>query len=355
MRAPHVRSPSLVGVAVARRWPPAAATTAAAASSATTAAAAATTAAGGAATTAAARRRHVTPRSPSARPTSPRTCCWPRSTAGALEAKGAKITTKLNIGNRETYYKAIASGELDLLPEYTNSLLSYVLQQKDPNASPRPRTSQQQVDELKANLPDNLTVLPPSTAEDKDVIVCNKETADKYSFKTLSDLAAKSRRDHPRRPARVRHPLAVRHPRPQAALQRQLQVVRAARDRAAAGRRPEGERRQLRQPVLHELGHQRPTTSPPSPTTRTSCRTRPCCRSSTRRRPRRTSPPCWHAVNAKLDTDGLVKLMVEIEVDKKAEADVAKEWLTANGFTEVARRRVRSTGRIAPRRRHRRR
>ena len=39
------------------------------------------------------------------------------------------------------------------------------------------------------------------------------------------------------------------------------------------------------------------------------------------------------AVNAKLDTDGLVKLMVEIEVDKKAEADVAKEWLT-NGFTQ---------------------
>jgi len=29
-----------------------------------------------------------------------------------------------------------------------------------------------------------------------------------------------------------------------------------------------------------------------------------------------------------------VKLMVEIEVDKKAEADVAKEWLTANGFTK---------------------
>ena len=40
------------------------------------------------------------------------------------------------------------------------------------------------------------------------------------------------------------------------------------------------------------------------------------------------------AVNAKLDTDGLVKLMVEIEVDKKAEADVAKEWLSANGFTK---------------------
>ena len=56
--------------------------------------------------------------------------------ARALEAKGAKITKKLNIGNRETYYKAIAGGELDLLPEYTNSLLSFVERQKDPNATP---------------------------------------------------------------------------------------------------------------------------------------------------------------------------------------------------------------------------
>ena len=110
----------------------------------------------------------------------------------ALEAKGAKVTKKLNIGNRETYYKAISGGELDLLPEYTNSLLSYVLRQKDPKAAPKATNVDEQVNELKTALPDSLTVLPPSTAEDKDVIVCNKATTDKYSFKSLSDLAAKS-------------------------------------------------------------------------------------------------------------------------------------------------------------------
>src|SRR5205823_9476165 len=107
--------------------------------------------------------------------------------AGALEAKGAKITRKLNIGNRELYYKPISGGELDLMPEYTNSLLSFVERQKDPNAVPKAKTIDEQLTELKANLPDNLTVLKPSTAEDKDVIVCNKETSDKYGFKTLSD------------------------------------------------------------------------------------------------------------------------------------------------------------------------
>ncbi len=38
-------------------------------------------------------------------------------------------------------------------------------------------------------LPDNLTVLTPSTAEDKDVIVCNQETIDQYGFSDLSGLA----------------------------------------------------------------------------------------------------------------------------------------------------------------------
>ena len=59
---------------------------------------------------------------------------------GALEAKGAKITKKLNIGNRETYYKAISGGELDLLPEYTNSLLSYVERRRTRTPHPRPPT-----------------------------------------------------------------------------------------------------------------------------------------------------------------------------------------------------------------------
>jgi osmoprotectant transport system substrate-binding protein len=107
--------------------------------------------------------------------------------AQALEAKGAKITRKLNIGSREVYYKALTDGEIQLLPEYTNSLLSFVLKAK--GQSPTAKNVTEQVDALKAALPDTLTVLTPSTAEDKDVIVCNKETADKYSLKTLSDLA----------------------------------------------------------------------------------------------------------------------------------------------------------------------
>jgi osmoprotectant transport system substrate-binding protein len=109
--------------------------------------------------------------------------------AGALEADGADVTVTPNIGSREVYYAAIENGEIDLLPEYTNSLLSFVLRQDDPNATPKAGNVEEQVAELKDALPDNLTVLTPSTAEDKDVIVCNQETIDQYGFSDLSGLA----------------------------------------------------------------------------------------------------------------------------------------------------------------------
>ncbi|MGH9260619.1 MAG: ABC transporter substrate-binding protein [Acidimicrobiales bacterium] len=109
--------------------------------------------------------------------------------AGALEAGGAEVTVTPNIGSREVYYPAIETGEIDLLPEYTNSLLSFVLRQDDPDASPEATNVEEQLAELEEVLPDNLTVLIPSTAEDKDVIVCNQETIDQYGFSDLSGLA----------------------------------------------------------------------------------------------------------------------------------------------------------------------
>jgi osmoprotectant transport system substrate-binding protein len=109
--------------------------------------------------------------------------------AGALEAAGAEVEVTPNIGAREVYYAAIESGEIDLLPEYTNSLLAFVLRQDDPNATPEATNVEEQVAELMEVLPENLTVLTPSTAEDKDTIVCNQETIDEFGFSDLSGLA----------------------------------------------------------------------------------------------------------------------------------------------------------------------
>jgi osmoprotectant transport system substrate-binding protein len=108
-----------------------------------------------------------------------------------LEKNGYTIERKPAIGSREVYYKAISGdpAEINLVPEYTNSLLSYVVKLKDPNATITAKNVAEQITALGTALPATLVVGTPSTAEDKDVIVCRKDVADKYSLKTLSDLA----------------------------------------------------------------------------------------------------------------------------------------------------------------------
>jgi osmoprotectant transport system substrate-binding protein len=111
----------------------------------------------------------------------------------ALAKAGFDVDYKLSIGAREVYYKAIESGEIDLVPEYTNSLLSFVLRLKDPNALPKATNVEEQVTELGTALPPTLEVLTPSTAEDKDVIACTKAAADKYHLTDLSSLGKVSK------------------------------------------------------------------------------------------------------------------------------------------------------------------
>ena len=104
--------------------------------------------------------------------------------AGALSAKDFEVTKKLNIGSREAIFPALEKGELTVLPEYSGALLSYLTEAKSDA-----KEIDQQVDEIKQSLPDTLTVLTPSAAEDKDTITCNKETVDKYGLTSIEDLA----------------------------------------------------------------------------------------------------------------------------------------------------------------------
>ncbi|WP_020143870.1 ABC transporter substrate-binding protein [Terracoccus sp. 273MFTsu3.1] len=104
--------------------------------------------------------------------------------AQALEAKGMTATRQFNIGSRETYLKAISGGEVDVLPEYTGSLLNFY----DKNAKVV------QPDEVYAALqkavPQGLTVLDKSAAEDKNSLAVTKDTANQWSLKAIPDLAA---------------------------------------------------------------------------------------------------------------------------------------------------------------------
>lgn len=106
--------------------------------------------------------------------------------AQALEGKGYTAKRNFNIGSREVYLKALKDGSIDLIPEYTGNTLNYYAEQ---NGTTTDATDSDTIyADLKKILPDNLTILDESAAEDKDALVVTKETADKYKLKSIEDL-----------------------------------------------------------------------------------------------------------------------------------------------------------------------
>jgi osmoprotectant transport system substrate-binding protein len=103
--------------------------------------------------------------------------------AQALQAKGVNVEKKLNIGSRETYFPGLQDGSIDLIPEYTGVLLQFVNKQAPETESDAVYTA------LQAALPDTLTVLDKSAAEDKDAVVITRETATRLNATSLADLA----------------------------------------------------------------------------------------------------------------------------------------------------------------------
>jgi osmoprotectant transport system substrate-binding protein len=101
----------------------------------------------------------------------------------ALQAKGVPVKEQFNIGSREVYMAALKDGSIDLVPEYSGALLSYL----DPKSTAA--TTQAVSSELASKLPSGISMLTPSPAEDKDVVAVTQATADKYKLKTISDLA----------------------------------------------------------------------------------------------------------------------------------------------------------------------
>ncbi|MFJ5772800.1 ABC transporter substrate-binding protein [Streptomyces sp. NPDC093094] len=101
----------------------------------------------------------------------------------ALKAKGIEVTYKPNIGSRETTYGLLKNGTITVLPEYNGSLLAYL----DPKAEQKSADAVNAAAEAK--LDPKLTLLESSPAEDKDSVSVNAETAEKYGLTDASTLA----------------------------------------------------------------------------------------------------------------------------------------------------------------------
>jgi osmoprotectant transport system substrate-binding protein len=102
-----------------------------------------------------------------------------------LEEAGVDVETRLNLGARDVIFPAVESGEIDLLPEYVGALATFVGEGEQPEDT----STEGLVSFLEENLPDGLTLLEPSPAEDADALAVTQETAEQYGLETYSDLA----------------------------------------------------------------------------------------------------------------------------------------------------------------------
>ncbi len=103
--------------------------------------------------------------------------------AGALNAKGIDASTKTNIGSREIYLRALEDNSVQVFPEYTGALALFYDKTFTGTDPDEVYAKMQEV------IPDTLVALDKSAAEDNDTIAVTKETAEKYSLKTIEDLA----------------------------------------------------------------------------------------------------------------------------------------------------------------------
>lgn len=245
--------------------------------------------------------------------------------AGALEAKGVKVTKKLNIGNREAFMQALKDGSIDLVPEYSGVLMQFY-DKKNPAVTP-----DEVYAAIPALLPETLTVLDKSSAEDKDAIVVTQETATKYNLKSIEDLAPVAKdlviggppefrtrqtglvglKDvygltfKQFRPLDVAGPLSV-----QALKNGQVQAVNLFTTQSAIA---ENNFVVLEDPKsLFAAQNVLPLI--------------------TKSKASDTVKEALNAVSAKLDTPQLAALVKEAEVDKKNPDDVAKAWLESAGL-----------------------
>jgi osmoprotectant transport system substrate-binding protein len=101
----------------------------------------------------------------------------------ALAANGFKVSYKLNIGARAAYIPALQSGEVNLIPEYSGSILDFLSKSATANTPSDVKAA------LDAALPSSLKALTPSTAADSDSLNVTPAFAKANNLKSIADLA----------------------------------------------------------------------------------------------------------------------------------------------------------------------
>jgi osmoprotectant transport system substrate-binding protein len=102
----------------------------------------------------------------------------------ALAAQGYKVTLKDNLGSTEIAYKALTSGQVEMYPEYTGTLLSAVAEQ-----TKNPASAKAAYEEAKAFVEkDGLTLLNYTPFYDSDALATLPSYASQHNLSSIADL-----------------------------------------------------------------------------------------------------------------------------------------------------------------------
>jgi len=101
-----------------------------------------------------------------------------------LEDAGYTVDRRYQLGSREVVFPALQGGELDVTAEYVGTLLEFI----NGGAGEATSDTQETLGLLQDQLPDGLTMLEPSEAQDKNALALTQATADELGATAVSDL-----------------------------------------------------------------------------------------------------------------------------------------------------------------------
>jgi len=102
----------------------------------------------------------------------------------ALEAKGFTVDLKSDIGSTEIIDKSLTSGQINMYPEYTGTMLTVVFGKE--GSADTAEATYDQAKELQEER--GFTLLEQTPFSDSDAIAVLKATADKNGLETVGDL-----------------------------------------------------------------------------------------------------------------------------------------------------------------------
>lgn len=104
----------------------------------------------------------------------------------ALEQAGVSVDYTPEIGARDAYIPALENGDIDLVPEFTGSLATFLDAETEVSAEP------EEALETARGLAEGrgITLLEIAPAQSANTFVVTQETAEEYSLTTVSDLAS---------------------------------------------------------------------------------------------------------------------------------------------------------------------